>query len=125
MSSRSLSLLVLLLVAVPSAAHAGVIISEVAWMGTSVSDTDEWIELHNDGTEDVSLAGWKLEAGGTAPKITLTGSIAAGGYYLLERTDDTTVPGVTADKVYTGALSNTGDTLTLKDASGNAVDTVA
>jgi len=93
-------------------------------MGTSVSDTDEWIELYNDGTEEVSLSGWTITSSGTAPNITLTGSIAAGGYYLLERTDDATVPDIQADKVYTGALSNDGSTLTLTDSSGAAIDTV-
>jgi len=125
MSNRILALLVLSTLIAPSAAHAGVVINEIAWMGTTASDTDEWIELYNDGTEEVSFSGWTIASSGTAPNITLTGSIAGGGYYLLERTDDTTVPGVAANKIYTGALSNGGDTLTLKDASGAAVDVVA
>lgn len=98
-------------------------ISEIAWMGTSANANAEWIELYNDSGESVSLSGWRLE-GAVAPKITLSGTIAAGGYYLLERTADTSVPSVSADAIYTGALSNAGDTLTLKDAAGTVIDTV-
>ncbi|MEK7100722.1 MAG: lamin tail domain-containing protein, partial [Patescibacteria group bacterium] len=82
----------------PTAAHAAVVISEVAWMGTSVSANAEWIELQNTGSENVSLAGWVLTSATGAPNIGLTGSIAGGGYYLLERTSDASVPSVTADQ---------------------------
>lgn len=98
-------------------------ISEIAWMGTSANANAEWIELYNDSSESVSLSGWRLE-GAVAPKITLSGTIPSGGYYLLERTADTSVPNVSADAIYTGALSNAGDTLTLKDAAGTIIDTV-
>lgn len=108
----------------PTAAHAAVVISEVAWMGTSVSANAEWIELQNTGSESVSLAGWVLTSATGAPNIGLTGSIAGGGYYLLERTSDASVPTVTADQIYSGALANTGLTLLLKDQTGTAVDTV-
>jgi len=126
MSKRrgTLTLLLGLAILAPGITQASVIINEIAWMGTSVSESDEWIELYNDGAESVSLSGWTITSTGTAPNITLTGSISAGGFYLLERTDDSSVPSVTADKIYTGALANSGDTLTLKDASGTTVDTV-
>lgn len=108
----------------PVGVHAAVIINEIAWMGTVVAASDEWIELYNDGTEDVSLDGWKLVADGGAPTISLNGSIVAGGFYLLERTDETTVPDQTADKIYTGDLANAGETLTLFDGAGVVIDTI-
>lgn len=108
----------------PVGVHAAVIINEIAWMGTVVSASDEWIELYNDGAEDVSLSGWKLIADDGAPTIALSGSIAAGGFYLLERTDDTTVPDQTADKIYTGDLANGGETLKLLDSTGTEIDAV-
>jgi len=37
-----------------------VIISEVAWAGTSADSADEWIELRNLGDEEVNLEGWTL-----------------------------------------------------------------
>ncbi|HXK39662.1 MAG TPA: lamin tail domain-containing protein, partial [Candidatus Paceibacterota bacterium] len=110
---------------IPVFAHGAVVINEVAWMGTALSATDEWIELWNDGAEDVSLSGWKLVADDGAPSVALAGDIVAGGYYLLERTDDTTVQDIAADKIYTGDLGNGGETLRLFDAAGIAVDAVS
>jgi hypothetical protein len=109
----------------PTAAHAAVVISEIAWMGTSVSANAEWIELQNTDSASVSLAGWTLVSSTGSPAISLTGSIAGSGFYLLERTSDASVPSVSADQIYSGALPNTGLTLTLKDATLTAVDTVA
>lgn len=103
-------------------AWAEVRINEVAWSGTPTSANDEWIELYNSGSESVSLENWTLNATDGAPEITLTGSIDSGGFYLLERTDDTTVPSLQAQQIYTGSLSNAGEELILKDAEGNEID---
>ncbi|MCJ7431997.1 MAG: lamin tail domain-containing protein, partial [Anaerolineales bacterium] len=47
------------------AAALDVIISEVAWSGTSSSYTsDEWIELYNTTSSDIPLSGWTLSDGG-------------------------------------------------------------
>lgn len=108
----------------PHFAFAAVVINEIAWMGTAVSTADEWMELVNDGPAAVDLTGWRLEATDGVPAIALSGSMSAGSFFLLERTDDGTVPGITANLIYTGALSNSGETLILKDASGAAVETV-
>jgi hypothetical protein len=103
---------------------ASVVINELAWMGTAASANHEWIELHNAGTESADLTGWVLTASDGTPSISLKGSVAAGGFFLLERTSDETVPGVAADQLYTGTLGNAGETLLLKNASGEAVETV-
>ncbi len=108
----------------PTAAHAAVVISEIAWMGTSASANAEWIELQNTENTDVNLSGWTLVATGGSPNITLTGVIGASGFYLLERTSDASVPAVSADQIYSGALANTGLTLLLKDQAGTVIDTV-
>lgn len=100
-----------------------VIIHEVAWMGTTFSTSDEWIELYNPGTDDVNLNGWVLQALDGTPSITLTGTIPAGGYYLLERLNDDTVKGITADQIYTGALGDSSETLQLINVSSDVVDT--
>lgn len=104
-------------------AHAEVQISEVAWMGSAEDANAEWIELHNTG-ESVDVTGWTLVAADGQPSITLEGTVPAGSYALLERTDDETVPGVTAFQVYTGALGNAGEVLVLSDAQGTMVDRV-
>lgn len=112
------------LIVLPTMASAQVIINEIAWMGTAVSANDEWIELYNTGSETISLSGWKLLAQDGDPKITLSGEIPAGGYFLLERSDDESVPDVSAGVIYTGGLGNTGETLELFDVGGLVVDSV-
>lgn|GEM_PF-2042033 len=112
---------------------ADVRISEIAWMGTETSSNDEWIELYNDGTEAVDLTGWKLEATDGSPKITIIKKdgegniipviISAGGYGVLERTDEESSPAKSLF-IYTGALSNNGENLRLYDNSGNEQDRV-
>jgi len=105
------------------------IINEVAWAGTAsgLSD-DEWIELYNPGNTPINLTGWNLKAADGTPDIVLSGSIPAGGYFLLERganlSDDTAVSDLPADQIYTGnALSNSGEELTLLDGSNEIIDT--
>ncbi|WP_261129926.1 phospholipase D-like domain-containing protein [Bacillus sp. Marseille-Q3570] len=108
-----------------SAASAGdVVISEIAWMGTTGSYNDEWIELYNPTTNAISLEGWTLDAADGTPSISLSGTIPANGYYLLERTDDSTVSDVEADLIYSGALGNSNEILSLKDDTGTSVDSV-
>lgn len=101
----------------PLSASAQVVVSEIAWMGTAASANDEWIELHNTSGSSVSLSGWTLTAADGTPAITLSGSIGAGEYKLLERTDDTTFPGITALLIFTGAIGNEGESLSLKQGS--------
>ncbi len=99
--------------------------SEIAWMGTTNSSYDEWIELYNDSGNDVDLTGWVIEAEDGTPSIQLSGIIHAYGYFLLERTDDNSVPDLSADLIYSGALENTGEILYLKNPDGVIVETVS
>ena len=103
----------------PSFCFASVVINEIAWMGTETSSYDEWIELKNTTENDIDLANWKLISTDGSPEINLTGIIPAYGYFLLERTDDNSVLNITADLIYSGTLSNTGERLELKDDSDN------
>ncbi len=105
-----------------SSTHAAVRLNEIAWSGTPSSSNDEWMELFNESEETVSLENWTLTSTDGTPDILLNGEIEPQGFFLLERTDDTTVPGITANQIYTGALGNTGEELVLKDAEGNIVD---
>jgi len=50
------------------------------------------------------------------------GEIEPWGYFLLERTDDTTVANIPADHIYMGSLSNNGETLLLIAPSREVVD---
>lgn len=101
-----------------------VVINEIAWMGTTNSHTDEWIELTNNTEVPVSLVGWILRATDGKPNIALEGIIAPSAFFLLERTNDATVSDTLADQIYTGDLGNGGEHLELIDERGNAIDNV-
>lgn len=101
-----------------------VVINEIAWMGSINSTDEEWIELFNPTDQAVDLAGWTLVSTDGTPEIQLSKSIDARGFYLLERTNDDSVPGVVADHIYTGALENGGEYLYLYDASSNLKDEI-
>ena len=95
-------------------------------MGTVANASDEWIELFNSGDVSADLTGWSLFEGGTHI-IGLVGSIEPGGYYLVERTDDTTVSDITAGVFgpFGGSgLSNAGEDLRLENGTGVIVDEV-
>lgn len=102
-------------------ASGEVVINEAAWAGSIESSYDEWLELKNNSAVEVNLAGWKLEATDGSPKISLAGVILAGGYFLLERTNDGSSPAA-ADQFYSGSLDNDGEYLELKNESGEMVD---
>ncbi len=101
-----------------------VVINEIAWMGTKTNAADEWIELYNTTNKEIKLTDWKIIAADGQPKINLEGKIPAHSYYLLERTDDNTISDIQADKIYTGALANTGESLRLVDKENNIIDMV-
>jgi hypothetical protein len=107
----------------PSFPVGSILINEVAWAGTAASASDEWIELWNPGREAIHLDGWRLTDDGDL-QVELTGTIPAGGFLVLERTDDRTISNVTAGWIYTGVLANDGERLRLLDPSGGEVDVV-
>ena len=101
-----------------------IVINEVAWAGTAASSSDEWIELYNRSSKSANLANWVLRAEDGVPYINLSGTISAGGYYLIERTDDNAVSDIDADIFlpFSGAgggsgLGNNGEVLILSHAS--------
>ena len=99
----------IILIAMALPVYAGVVINEVAWMGTTNSAQDEWLELYSDTAQN--LEGWSLSTADGGTTIPLSGSISAGWYFLIERTDDNTVPGITADlvKPFGNGLANAGE----------------
>ena len=111
----------LLIVGNSFAATQDIVINEI---GTSEPSSYEWVEIYNRGQNAIDLTGWKLQAADGSPEVNLTGTISAGSYFLFERTDDDTVPGVSADQIYTGALGNTSEHLKLHDAKNNLIDEI-
>jgi len=109
---------------VQAANSLDVTINEIAWMGTSASYNDEWVELYNNTDSPINLDNWTLKAKDGTPEINLAGELSAKGFFILERTNDETVPNIPADQIYTGAFGNSGEKLELYDSSGNLIDSV-
>jgi len=89
-----------------------------------VTTIDEWIELYNNATSGINLAGWKIKKDSADWIVIATSTILANDYYLFERSDDNTISNISASQIYTGALSNSGEILELYDNLGNLIDSV-
>ena len=104
-------------------------ISRVMVDPTAASDElGEWIELTNNATTSVDLRGWHL-ASARDPGFTIPTSLRIPPHsaVVLGRSSDVaTNGGIHVDLVYTGiALANAKDWLSLANASGVTVDSVA
>jgi len=111
----------------PCLAAPSVAINEIDWMGTAASGFDEWIELYNNTDQEIILDGWTLSEGDGTIIITLQNAIAAKSFYLIERTDDTTILDISADRLGSwggGGLLNAGEKIILKDRNQNIIDEV-
>ena len=93
-------------------------------MPRSGADGDEFLELYNTGASNVDLSGWSFSG------ITLTfaagTSIAAGGRLVVgkDAARFQLTYGFAPAAVYTGSLSNGGETITLRDAGAATIDSV-
>ena len=95
------------------------------WLGwvEVPSANHEWIELRNNDNQTVSVEGWTLGDGSNL-EILLAGTIVSNAYAVLERSSEESASGP-AFLIYTGALVNTGATLTLRSDTGVIMDQVA
>jgi len=119
----------LICIAVPSTVFAAVKITDVMYDPPGADDGHEWIEIANQGNEPVDLYGYRLYEGGTNHKLTVavgTSTLAAGAKAIIA-TDPTQY--ASDNPSFTGAvfkssfsLSNTGETIELKDAKLQVVD---
>jgi len=108
-----------------AANHArGVVINEIAWMGTQNSHLAEWIELYNDSSSDIQLEAWKVISEDGALEVILKNKIPSKGFYLLERTTDQTLPEIQADLIYKGSLNNKGEHLKLLNNQEEIIDEI-
>ncbi|MEK9150645.1 MAG: lamin tail domain-containing protein [Patescibacteria group bacterium] len=107
-----------------------IIINEVAWMGGSsdfsLAAVDEWLELKNISDDEINLSGWQILDKSENIKIVFDGSakILPQSFYLLERTDDNSVPGVSANLIYSGTLNNGDEGLRLFSSQCDLIDEV-
>ncbi|NUO02118.1 MAG: lamin tail domain-containing protein [Saprospiraceae bacterium] len=102
-----------------------IVISEIMYNPPG-ADVLEYIELYNNDSEHVHLAGFTFAQGVvyTFP----SNAFLNPGEYLIVAVDSVLFEqefGIPAFKWTSGALNNTGETLELRDASGNVVDLVA
>jgi predicted extracellular nuclease len=103
------------------AASPDVVISAVYGGGGNAGATltNDYIELHNLGAAPVSVAGWSVQyasAAGASWQVTnLTGSVAAGGFYLVQEAQGTggSTPLPTPDATGTIAMSGTSGKVAL------------
>ena len=108
-----------------SAAATDVVINEMMFHAVSDLDGDDYLELYNRGPTAVDLSGWTFSG------ITLTlaagTSIAANGYLVVAKdaVQFQATYGFAPAAVYGGNLSNSGETVALRDAAAVTIDTVS
>lgn len=110
----------------------GVVINEVAWMGTPVPGVAEnqwwryeWLELFNAGESMVSLDGWSVELRreNLDFAIPLAGYIPSKGYFLVVSSGKIPLAHVNYANLG-GKFFNGGQLVLLKDSSGTVRDEV-
>lgn len=88
-------------------------ISEVYADPRATGDAGEYVELHNYGSTDVDISGWRLKDASTSAGYTFPiGTVLAAGEYRIFNS----LP---------FALNNTDETLSLYEPAGGLIDTVA
>jgi uncharacterized protein len=120
-SFKGLLSTVISLLAISGAANAQVVVSQVYGAGGNTGATlrSDFIELHNNGTTAVNLSTWSVQyassTGTSWTRTNLSGSIAAGGYFLVKQADGTggTVSLPTPDTTGTIAMSGTAGKIAL------------
>ena len=116
--------------AAAGAAGETVVINEIHYNPPDADDPadTEFFELHNPGTSAIDVTGYTIDDGASAPDetLTLSGSIAAGGYVIISSDSQDAVDrwGVTPFAIKGFGLSGGGDTITVRDAGGSIVDEV-
>ncbi|MEK7069729.1 MAG: hypothetical protein AAB962_01595, partial [Patescibacteria group bacterium] len=104
-----------------SVATIPIAINEIAWMGTTASSYDEWLELKNNTGHRINLSQWAIESADNLPYIALAGEMSPYEYRILERRTNT----ITASSIISvygngssqWALGNNGEELILSYAS--------
>lgn len=142
-SAARASFIFIFLLALPAAARASVIISEVMYDPPGANSKQSWLELYNDGTEPVDISKWSITDGATGSSGALSkhalnvppknggigsASIPAGGYIIVAddaATFEAAYPSVPAvlDSVFSVSNPDAGAEVRLIDAQGATVDT--
>lgn|GEM_PF-1785171 len=112
-----------------SAANADVMINEIMYDAEGSDANKEWIEIYNNGSEEINFSNGKLFEAGTNHALTLllgNGTIPVGGYAIIAENASAFL---TYYPDYTGplfdstfSLSNTNETIAIKDSAGSVLD---
>ncbi|HRV32131.1 MAG TPA: hypothetical protein P5241_00865 [Candidatus Paceibacterota bacterium] len=75
----------------------------------------------------INISNWQIVDKNGNIKIVIPNNtwIDSQAFYLLERSDDATIPYLSANLIYTGALVNNNEELQLFDSNCNLIDRVA
>lgn len=121
-------------VAIGSSANgSGVVINEIHYDPDFKTELVEFVELHNTETIDVDLSGWR-HTGGISYQFGAGSILPAGGYIIVAANPDHIhakwssgrlgIPPELVFGPFEGKLSNEGETIRLRNADGDDVDTV-
>ncbi|MDP6659896.1 MAG: lamin tail domain-containing protein [Candidatus Pacebacteria bacterium] len=126
-----LKLAIFSILLLPGTAFSQVVIGEIMY-DLEGSDTDrEWMEVFNESSSSVDLSGWRFFEGTSNHKLTLKqgGATLESGEYAVIVDDDVTFlidwpnySGALFDSSF--SLSNTGETLILRDSELSDIDSV-
>jgi len=110
-------------------AHAQVagslVISEIFYNPDGADERAEFVELHNPTNTSVDVSGWIID--GVDKQLAPGATVAAGDYFVIanDALGFVAMFGFSSDAEFAGQLSNGGETITVLDASGAAIDVVA
>ncbi|MFH0791606.1 MAG: lamin tail domain-containing protein, partial [bacterium] len=120
-------------------APTGLVINEVAWMGTVASTSDEWIEFINISDKIIDISDWSIYGAGTSKCLNFIDAdgnstiLIKSGEYLVYGNDQDTVKDETGQSIVdiwdaTISLNNASPGQLIlypsKNCQGSAVDTV-
>jgi hypothetical protein len=108
-----------------TAAPTDVVISELMYHAVSDLDGDDFLELANRGATTVDLSGWTFS--GITLTLPASTTIAPGSFLVVARdaAQFQATYGFAPAAVYGGNLSNSGETVAVRDAGGATIDTVS
>ena len=119
-------LFALLAIARVRAADSVVVFNEIHYHLPATETTGEWIELHNQMAIDIDLSAWSI-ADGVEFRFSEGTVIAGGGYLVLAANPKALRTATGLSSVFgpfTNRLSNTGETLELRDRNDRLMDRV-